>query len=399
MKNISYLAAASHASSVSGTTTSSLFVPTGLASLPLIDLDDYPQGLLLKVILYHPSLFKIEQDFPNVIHIQDIPHNRFFVVKPSPTDLSSTLSLIPDFVKNWRELILVLLIQKSLHKICTVLQIPDATAKTDLILGILGQCATFHDQDIVLSSDNFHITRHYLCTVQFKKSLANLNLSSEDNASMTVFIHLDNDAYGVFDGMLMNLHLSPYSACTNLTLQATVDLLIQQAIIGKSATLVPPAVDNPAISDNSPIPANSASAVAPVFSSQTVSTPVVPSSPTAPTTPINSGPVVHNSGNNIASLPGSPYTFQTCPATAPPPIDRSWVAFGAGSRSFVQTPMTPTAIHALHAQCLASLVAIIPMKLEGATWTTYHVNPNQALPFNELTNSIPSWYGMHPVYG
>jgi len=187
-----------------------------------------------------------------------------------------TLSPILDFVKNWQELILVPLIWKSLHKICTVLQIPDATAKTDLILGILGQGVTFCDQDIVLSSDNFHITCHYLCTVQFKKLLANLDLSSEDNASMTVFIHLDNDAYGIFDGMLMNLHLSPYSARTKSALQATVDLLIQQAILGKSATLVPlavliqqailgksatlvpPAVDNPAISDNSPIPVNSA---------------------------------------------------------------------------------------------------------------------------------------------
>jgi len=83
----------------------------------------------------------------------------------------------------------------------------------------------------------------------------------------------------------------------------------------------------------------------------------------------------------------------------PPPIDPSWVAFGAGSCSFVQTPTTLTAIHALCAQRLASLVAINPTKLERATWTTYHVNPNQALPFNELTNSIPSWYGMHPVYG
>ena len=63
----------------------------------------------------------------------------------------------------------------------------------------------------------------------------------------------------------------------------------------------------------------------------------------------------------------------------------------------MQTPTTPTAVHALHAQHLASLAAIIPTMLEGATWTLSHVN--QALPFNELTNNIPSWYGMHPVYG
>ncbi len=59
----------------------------------------------------------------------------------------------------------------------------------------------------------------------------------------------------------------------------------------------------------------------------------------------------------------------------------------------------PTAVHALCAQRLASLAAIIPMMLEGAIWTLYHVNPNQALPFNELTKNIPFWYGMHPVYG
>jgi len=81
MKNISYSAAASQASSVSGTTTSPSPNPTGSATLPSIDFDDYPQGLLVKVILYHPSLFKIEQDFPNVIYIQDIPLNHFLRAK------------------------------------------------------------------------------------------------------------------------------------------------------------------------------------------------------------------------------------------------------------------------------------------------------------------------------
>jgi len=73
MKNISYLAATSQASSVSGMTTSPSPNPMGSATLPSINFDDYPQGPLVKVILYHPSLFKIEQDFPNVIYIQDIP--------------------------------------------------------------------------------------------------------------------------------------------------------------------------------------------------------------------------------------------------------------------------------------------------------------------------------------
>jgi len=158
MKNISYLAAASQSSGILGMTTSPSSTPMGFASLSSIDVDDNPQGPLVKVILYHPSLFKIEQDFPNVIYVQDIPCNCFLAVKSPPSDLGLGLSLIPDFVKNWQELILVPLIWKSLHKICTVLQIPDAATKTDLILGILGQGAMFHDQDIVLSSDNFHVT-------------------------------------------------------------------------------------------------------------------------------------------------------------------------------------------------------------------------------------------------
>jgi len=45
------------------------------------------------------------------------------------------------------------------------------------------------------------------------------------------------------------------------------------------------------------------------------------------------------------------------------------------------------------------LAAIIPTTLEGATWTLYYVNPNQAIPFHDLTNNIPSWYDMHLVYG
>jgi len=77
--------------------------------------------------------------------------------------------------------------------------------------------------------------------------------------------------------------------------------------------------------------------------------------------------------------------------TAPSPVDPSWATFGAGSHSFVQTPMMPTAIHALHVQHLTSLAAIIPTTLEVATWTLYYINPNQAIPFNNLTNNIPSW--------
>ena len=92
-------------------------------------------------------------------------------------------------MENWQELLLVLLIWNSIHQICTVLQIPDADAKAALITGVLGQGATFREQDIALSYDNFHATRRYLCTVQFKKAMARVNLSSHDKASMTVFIH------------------------------------------------------------------------------------------------------------------------------------------------------------------------------------------------------------------
>jgi len=58
----------------------------------------------------------------------------------------------------------------------------------------------------------------YLRTVQFKKLIANLNFSSDDAASITIFLHLKNDSYSIFDGMLMNPHVSPYTACTNLAL-------------------------------------------------------------------------------------------------------------------------------------------------------------------------------------
>jgi len=167
--------------------------------------------------------------FSEYFFVQEIPCNHFFAFKPSSTALAAELHPIPDFMKNWQELLLVPLIHKSIHKICTVLQIPDADAKVDLITGILGQGATFWDQDIVLSYDNFPITHHYLKMVQFKKLLANLNLSSDAAASVTVFLNLKIDSYSI-DGMLMNPHVSPYTACTNSALQATVDLLIQQAV-------------------------------------------------------------------------------------------------------------------------------------------------------------------------
>jgi len=211
-------ATGSFASSISSTIASSSLTPAGLALSSSIDVDDYPHGPVVKVILYHPSLLKIEADFPNVISVQEIPCNRFFDFEPSSMALGAELYPIPDLIMNWQELLLVPLIRNSIHQICTVLQIPDADAKAALITGVLGQGTTFREQDIALSYDNFHATHRYLRTVQFKKAMAHLDLSSNDKASMTVFIHLENDSYCLLDSILMNPHLSPYTAHTNSAL-------------------------------------------------------------------------------------------------------------------------------------------------------------------------------------
>ncbi len=135
-------AAASPVSSISSTIASPSSLSPAISSS--IDLDDYPHGPIIKVILYHPSLLKIEADFPNVISVQEIPCNHFFNFKPTSTALGAELHLIPpDLIKNWQELLLVPLIWNSIHQICTILKIPDADAKAALITGILGQGATF----------------------------------------------------------------------------------------------------------------------------------------------------------------------------------------------------------------------------------------------------------------
>jgi len=124
-------------------TTPPSLAPAGLASCGSIDFDDYPHGPIVRVMLYHPSLLKVEADFPNIMCVQEIPHNCFFASKPPPMVLGAELHPIPDFVKKWWELLLVPLICKSIHKICTVLQISDVDTKVDLITGVLGQGATF----------------------------------------------------------------------------------------------------------------------------------------------------------------------------------------------------------------------------------------------------------------
>jgi len=240
--------------------------------------------------------------------------------------LGNELHPVPDFVKTWRELLLVPLIRKSLHKICKVLQISDADTKVDLITGVLGQGATFRDQDITLSYDNFPTTHRYLRTVQFKKSIANLNFSSDDAASMTVFLHLENDSYSIFDGMLMNPHVSPYTARTNSALRAIVDQLLQQAAFKQPSTVSLAAPSSPSafaiLADVlPPLPIlHVADSSAPALAANNTTAPasaahIAPASvahiPAVTSLPLASPGVRSNS----SPAPGSPYTFQTCPPT------------------------------------------------------------------------------------
>ncbi len=109
----SSLTTASLASNVSGTTTPPSLTSAGLASCPSIDFDDYPHGPIVRVMLNHPSLLKVEADCPNIMCVQEIPCNHFFASKPPPIALGAELHPIPDFVKNWWELLLILLICKS----------------------------------------------------------------------------------------------------------------------------------------------------------------------------------------------------------------------------------------------------------------------------------------------
>ena len=126
----------------------------GSTFLP-VDEDDFPDGPIVRFVLYHPSLFKVEHDFPNVICVQDVPHNRFFPAN-TITNLGTSIHPVPDFVPGWRELILVPLIRKSLYKIFMVLQVPALDEKIAMIIGAMGQGATFCNQDLVLLHNNFH---------------------------------------------------------------------------------------------------------------------------------------------------------------------------------------------------------------------------------------------------
>jgi len=99
----------------------------------------------------------------------------------------------------------------------------------------------------------------------------------------------------------------------------------------------------------------------------------------------------------LASSSSPTYMFQTCTAHQQD-VDLAWDAL-TGSQCFRQSPTSPIAVHAFCAQHLASLAASTPLILEGLTWTSYHVNPNQDYSFHECTSNIPSWYGIHPTIG
>jgi len=126
-----------------------------VSTLLPVDESDFPDGPLVRFVLYHPSLFKVEHDFPNVICVQDVPCNHFFSTN-TVTDLGASIHPVPDFVSGWQELILVPIIRKSLYKIFTVLQVLNPDKKIAMIIGVMGQGATFCNQDLVLLCNDFH---------------------------------------------------------------------------------------------------------------------------------------------------------------------------------------------------------------------------------------------------
>jgi len=63
-----------------------------------------------------------------------------------------------------------------------------------------------------------------------------MSFSTEENASLNVYIHLENEAYMIFDSILMNLHISPYMAQMTSALTEAVDQLIQQTVFSNTAS-------------------------------------------------------------------------------------------------------------------------------------------------------------------
>jgi len=404
-----------------------------------VDEFDLPDGPVIRFVLYHLSLFKVEHDFPNVICVQDVPRNHFFLVNATG-DLGASIHPVPDFVSGWQELILVPIICKSLYKIFMVLQVPNLDEKIAMIIGVMGQGATFCNQDLVLSCNDFHRSQQYYRAMQFKKTLAMMNFSTKNDATLNVYIHLENEAYTLFNGILMNPHILPYTACTNSALTKAVDQLIQQTVFSPVANSIP-AVPSSALGILSPSSSNVASVALPdqngCISIGPLSTPAAPIAPpdqdlcihveslstpalahhmplhsSAPNVTDNPSmnvqahvdhvtPQANSQPQDASPSPASPastaYTFQTCTAHQHD-LDPTWDTF-AGSHCFQQSPTSPVAVHAFQAQRHASLSSTSPLILAGSTWTSYHVNPNQEYPFHERTNNIPSWYGVHPTFG
>jgi len=122
----------------------------------------------------------------------------------------------------------------------------------------------------------------------------------------------------------MNPHLSPFTACTNLVLQATVDQLIQQAAFCS----VPSTVSSRSLL------ASSSGSVLPV------------------------DPVPHVE-------PLASFTCSSLATTASPSVKPSWFLSGANSCSFIQAPAMPATVHVLCTNHLAlPLAAFLPTTLQ-----------------------------------
>jgi len=111
-----------------------------------------------------------------------------------------------------------------------VLQVPHLDEKIAMIIGVMGQGTTFCNQDLVLLHNNFHCSQQYCHATWFKKALTMMNFSTKNDATLNIYIHLENEAYKIFNGILMNPHILPYTSCTNSALTKAVDQLIQQTV-------------------------------------------------------------------------------------------------------------------------------------------------------------------------
>jgi len=161
-----------------------------------------------------------------------------------------------------------------------------------------------------------------------------MNSSTENDATLNVYIHLENEAYMLFDGILMNLHISPYTACTNFALTKAVDQLIQQTVfspVANPASTVPSSAlsilssSSCQVASVAPLDQNVHSTVGPT--STPVPAHVMPLHSSAPNVLNNPPTNAHtqvdhitpqaNSQPQVTSPPppllgSTKYTFQTC---------------------------------------------------------------------------------------